>query len=193
MKRILIFLLMISAVLIFGGCSNKNVDTDNKEEVKKFDDLTMTRSIGTFSNLWIDLPSWREENSENCITISNQNYYIITVISEEDYTFDELYNNEIKVNLSQFVDRGTYSDFAPNKDEVILSNGINAVKFDSNLSMDSYGTLYEYPAYGYYFKYENYPIMVMFVDIDTTNNEEKRNDIKKYVDEMVQTIRHLSL
>lgn len=40
--------------------NNTNTD-NNKNTIKKFNDLTMTRNIGSFDDVWIDLPKWREK------------------------------------------------------------------------------------------------------------------------------------
>lgn len=122
------------------------------------------------------------------------NYYIIAMISEENYSFNELFNNEAKSDLKHFVERATYEDFIPQKsEEVTLSNGIKSTKFEGTLPVNDYGTPYQYPAYGYYFKFNNYTIMIMSVETDTgsiNNSEEQRNATNKYVDEIVQTIRN---
>lgn len=200
MKKIFLSIIMMMMVLTLCACSktektnddNSN-KTDNKETSKKFDDLTMTRRIGVFDDAWIDLPSWREDSSETCRVAERYNYCIIAVISDEDYSFDELFNNVAKSDLKHFVDRGTYEDFEPDtKEEVVLSTGINATKFEGTVKLEDYGDKYEYPAYGYYLKFNNYPIMVMSIETNTgsqLNSEEEWLNAKNYVDKAVQTIR----
>lgn len=201
MKKILLSALITVIMMVsLCGCSNTQIN-DTKEEnnqkiSKKFDDLTRTTRIGSFDDVWVDIPEkGRLEGSETSEVIENMNYYIVMAISKEDYSFDELFNNEVKATLKHSVDRGTYEDFTPDTaEEVKLSNGIKATKFEGTLSMDSYGTAYEYPTYGYYFKYNNYPIMIMSVETTiggaSKNSEEQRKTTNKYVDEIVQTIRN---
>lgn len=201
MKKVLLSILTFVLAFTLCACesnsTNENNDSNNQTEnnvTKKFEDLTKTRRIGTFDDVWVDLPNWREDGSENSKVIESKNYFIVAVISEENYTFEELFNNKVKSTLKHFVDRGTYEDFQPNtKEEVTLSNGIKATKFEGNLSMDNYGTIHEYPTYGYYFNYNNYPIMIMSVETTISgvdnNSEEQRLNTNKYVDEIVQTIR----
>lgn len=196
LKNILLTFVVFLLSIILCGCSKEDVgekDNTSKKEQKN-SDLVMTRRIGSFDDLWLDLPNWREDGSETCTVIEYMNYYIMAVSSKEDYTFEELFNNETKPNLKHFVDKGTYDDFTPDsKEEVVLSNGINATKFDGILTMDSYGTLYKYLTYGYYFKYNNYPVMIISVETTKTsadkNSEEQRLATNKYVDEIVKTIR----
>lgn len=205
MKKVLlgVFLVVMIVALIFVGIklskpqtneiNNTNTE-NNKKTSKKFNELTMTRRIGSFDDVWVDLPNWREDGSETCTVAENMNYYIISVISEEDYSLDELFNNVAKADLKHFVERATYEDFVPQKSgEVTLSNGIKATKFEGTLHLDNYGTPYQYPTYGYYFKFNKYPIMIMSVETDTesvNNSEEQRLATNKYVDEIVQTIRN---
>lgn len=203
MKKILLTCFLGSILLTLCACGIKQNDSsnnikkeENKQETnKKFEDLTITKMIGSFDDVWIDLPDWRENGSETCTVIENMNYYIIAVISNEDYSFDELFNNVAKSDLKHFVDRGNYEDFIPDiKEEVTLTNGIEAIKFEGILSMDSYNTLYEYQTYGYYFKFNNYPIMIMSIETAKAgvdkNSEEQRVTTNKYVDEIVQTIKN---
>lgn len=202
MKKILLSILMVLLCVSLSGCgsndSTKNDGTskvENKgENTKKYADLTMTRRIGVIDDVWIDLPNWREDGNETCTVVEYLNYYIIAAISKEDFDFDELFNNEVKPSLKHFVDRGTYDDFVPDKkEEVVLNNGIKAFKFEGTLTMDSYGDKYNYPAYGYYFKYNNYPVIVMSVETEKggkdLNSEDERNKTNKYVDQVVETIR----
>lgn len=201
MKKILLTILMTGMILTLCACGMKtdkvSIDssskTENKETNKKFDDLTMTKMIGSFDDVWMDFPNLREDGSEDCTLVIDMNYYIIAVISKEDYSFDELFNNVAKANLRFFVDRGTYEDFTPDtKEEVTISNNIKATKFAGTLRLEDYGDKYEYPAYGYYFKFNNYPIMIMSIETHTdsvNNSEEKRLANNKYVDQIVQTIR----
>lgn len=204
MKKILWTILLGGMMLSLCACgtnktTNEENDTNNKTEEKKetnkkFTDLTMTRKIGVFDDVWVDLPNWREDGSETCTVAEYMNYYIIAVISKEDYSFEELFNNVAKSDLKHFVDRGTYEDFVPDtSEEITLSNGIKATKFEGTLHLEDYGDVYNYPAYGYYFKFNNYPIMVMSVETDTgsaNNSEEQRLATNKYVDQVVQTIRN---
>lgn len=204
MKKI--WVAAIVAVVVIAGivlaCTiskpNDNQDVDNSgagstETSKKFEDLTMTRRIGSFDDLWLDLPGWREDASETCRVAESLNYYIIAVASDEYDSFDELFNNVAKPDLKHFVDRGTYEDFVPEtKEEVVLSNGVKATKFEGTLRLEDYGDKYEYPAYGYYLEFNNKPVMVMSVEThtgSTYNSEEKRLETNKYVDQVVQTIR----
>lgn len=198
MKRILLYVILLGLCFGLSGCgSNKGEEKtleNNKESVSKYADLSMNRRIGVIDDAWVSLPSWREDGSETCTVVENLNYYILAVISKEDYSFEELFNNEVKSSLKHFVDRGTYENFVPdNKSEVTLDNGIKAVKFEGTLSMDSYGDIYNYPTYGYYFKYKDYPVMVMSVETEKggkdLNNDDERNKTNKYVDEIVETIR----
>lgn len=202
MKKVLLSILMVGMMFSLCACGNNkeqtNNETDNKTEEKtetnkKFADLTRTRRIGVFDDVWADLPSWREDGSETCTVAEWLNYYIIAVISKEDYSFEELFNNVAKSDLKHFVDRGTYEDFVPDtSEEITLSNGIKATKFEGTLHLEDYGDVYNYPAYGYYFKFNNHPIMVMSVETSTgsvNNSEEKRLETNKYVDQIVQTIR----
>lgn len=202
MKKVLLSILMVGMMFSLCACGNNkeqtNDETNNKTEEKtetnkKFADLTMTRRIGVFDDVWVDLPSWREDGSETCRVAESLNYYIIAVISEEDYSFEELFNNVAKSDLKHFVDRGTYEDFVPDtSEEITLSNGIKATKFEGTLHLEDYGDVYNYPAYGYYFKFNNHPIIVMSVETNTgsvNNSEEKRLETNKYVDQVVQTIR----
>lgn len=198
MKRVLLYLIMFGLCFGLSACgSNEGEEKtleNNKESVSKYADLNMNRKIGVIDDAWVSLPSWREDGSETCTVVENLNYYILAVISKEDYSFEELFNNEVKSSLKHFVDKGTYEDFVPdNKSEVTLDNGIKAVKFDGVLSMDSYGDTYNYPTYGYYFKYNDYPVMVMSVETEKggkdLNSEDERNKTNKYVDEIVETIR----
>lgn len=199
MRKYLLSLILFGMLFVLCACGNdiKNEDSNNKTELKeeiiKFDDLTMSRMLGSFDDVWVDFPNWRENGSENCTVVESYNNYIIGVISMEEYSFDELFKMEVKPNLKHFVENGTYEDFvAESSEEVNLSNGIKATKFDGKLSMDSYGTLYEYPVYGYYFKFNNYSIMMMSVATDTkaSDSEVRRLEANKYVDEIVQTIRN---
>ena len=200
MKKIL-FILMILVSVTLCACgketnkvNNDNTDkTENNETSKRFEDLTMTRRIGSIDDVWVDLPNWTEDGSETCTVVSKLNYYIVALISSEDYSFDELFNNIAKSDLRHFVDRGTYEDFLPETKEVTLSSGIKATKFEGTLRLEDYGDKYEYPAYGYYFKFNNYPVMIMSIETDTlsTNNSEtERLTTNKYVDEIVQTVRN---
>lgn len=196
MKKIFLSVLMICCLFTLCSCNSNNSDiSDNKQEVaKKFDDLTMTRMIGSFDDVWVDLPNWREDGSETCTVAEYQNYYIIAVISKEDSSFDELFNNTVKSDLRHFVDRGSYEDFTPEtKEEVLLSNGIQAIRFDGTLRLEDYGDKYEYPSYGYYLNFNNYSIMIMSIETETgssLNSDEQRLITNKYVDEIVQTIRN---
>lgn len=196
MKKIFLSILMICCLFTLCACNSNNSDiSDNKQEVaKKFDDLTMTRMIGSFDDVWVDLPNWREDGSETCTVAEYQNYYIIAVISKEDSSFDELFNNTVKSDLRHFVDRGSYEDFTPEtKEEVLLSNGIQAIRFDGTLRLEDYGDKYEYPSYGYYLNFNNYSIMIMSIETETgssLNSDEQRLITNKYVDEIVQTIRN---
>ncbi len=171
----------------------ENSTENNQEPVKKFEDLTKTERIGSFDDVWVDVPSWRVGGSETSLVLENMNYFIVAAISKEEYSFDEIYENEMKSTLKHSVNRGDYTDFVPESEEVILNNGIKATKFEGTLSMDSYGTLYEYPAYGYYFKFNDYPVMIMSVETDIAgkdkNSEEQRQTTNRYVDEIIQTIR----
>lgn len=201
MKKVLLSILVVGMIFTLCACAKEsdglNNDNsskvENKESSKKFDDLTKTRMLGSFDDVWIDLPAWREDGSETCTVVENLNYYIIGVISKENYSFDELFNDVAKADLKHFVDRGTYEDFKPDtKEEVSLNNGIKATKFEGTLRLEDYGDKYEYPAYGYYFKFNNYPIMIMSIETDTgsvNNSEEQRLTTNKYVDEIVQTIK----
>lgn len=201
MKKILLSILMVGTLFTLSACgkdgSNDSNDTGKAESVKntkKYDDLTMTRMIGSFDDVWIDFPGWREDGSETCTVVESYNYYIIAVISKEDYTFEELFNEEAKSNLRHFVDRGNYDDFVPDKTEdVSFSNGIKTTKFEGTLHLEDYGDEYNYPAYGYYFKYNNYPIMIMSVETDTgsqLNSEESWLQANDYVDRMIETIKN---
>lgn len=204
MKKMILSILMVSMVFLLCACGkdleqtnneneNKN-ETEVKEETKKDEDLTMTRMIGSFDDILMDFPSWQEDGSETCTVVERYNYYIIAIISGEDYSFDELFNNEAKSNLRHFVDRGDYEDFIPDKsEEVTFNNGIKATKFEGTLRLEDYGDKYEYPAYGYYFKFNNYPIILMSVETSTDsilNSEEERLKTNNYVDKMVETIRN---
>lgn len=199
MKKVLLSILTFGMVLTLSACGNKqnsSIDDNkgsNQEASQKFEDLTMTRMVGSFDDVWVDLPNWREDGSETCTVIESYNYYIIGVISKEDYSFEELFNNVAKSDLRHFVDRGTYDDFVPEtQEEVTLSNGIKATKFEGTLRLEDYGDKYEYPAYGYYFKFNNYPIMFMSVETATGsihNSEEERLNTNKYVDKIVQTVK----
>lgn len=202
MKKILLSIMMVLLCISLSGCgsndSTKNDGTSkvgNKgEDTKKYADLTMTRRIGVIDDAWIDLPNWREDGNETCTVAEYLNYYIIAAISKENFDFDELFNNEVKPSLKHFVDKGTYEDFVPDKkEEVVLNNGIKALKFSGILTMDSYGDTYNYPAYGYYFKYNNYPVIVMSLETEKggkdLNSEDERNKTNKYVDQVVETIR----
>lgn len=183
------------------GCGSDNStqktdagDAENKnEEFKKYADLTKPRRIGSFDDAWIDFPAWREDGSETCRVGEFYNYYILAVISDEDYDFDELFNNETKSDLRFFVDRGVYEDFVPDtKEEVTLENGLNASVFEGTLTMEDYGDIYNFPTYGYFLKFNNYKLMVMAVETNTgsaNNSEERWNDAKRYVSQMVETIR----
>lgn len=204
MKKLLLGVLIAVVMLVsLSACGNPqprtndantaNIENDQKTS-KKFNELTMTRRIGSFDDVWVDLPNWREDGSETSLIIENVNYFIVIAISKEDYTFDELYENEMKSTLKHSVDRGNYEDFIPDsKEDVKLSNGINATKFEGTLSMDNYGTAYKYPTYGYYLEFNNYPIMIMAVETEkggaNKNSEEQRIATNKFVDEIVQTIR----
>lgn len=203
MKKVIIGIVVVAIVVvaIFACSKLKTNDTNNtntgssQETSKKFEDLTDTQRVGVFDDVWVDLPDWRlESRRETSITIENVNYFIVMAISKENYSFDELYNNEMKKALKNSVNRGTYQDFTPDaKEEVELSNGIKATKFEGTVVMDNYGTIYKYPTYGYYFKYNNYPVMIMSIETEkggaSKNSEEQRTTANKYVDEIVQTIR----
>lgn len=213
MKKALLTVLLGAMVFSFCACGSTKNDSENNEKTennqtteskektksnkntaKKFDDLTRSRMVGSFDDVWVDFPSWREDASETHVTMENLNYYIVIAISEEDYSFDELFHNETAVALRSSVDRGDYEDFVPDTtEEVTLDNGIKATKFEGTLHMDSYGTLYNYPAYGYYFKYNNYPIMIMSVETtiggEKLNSEEQKAETNNYVDQIVLTIR----
>lgn len=201
MKKVLLTILlggMLFSVCACGKIDNEGNNTQNNTELtneksKHYDDLTMTRRIGVFDDLWIDLPQWREDGSETCRVAEYYNYYILAITTKEDYnTFDELYENEVKGDLRFFVFKGTYEDLKIEKKEVTLSNGIKATKFEGIVNVDSYGTPYEYPVYGYYLFYNNYPIIVMSIEIDTdsvNNTEERKQMTLDYVDKAVETIR----
>lgn len=175
------------------GTANIGKENDSKETTPKYEDLTKTRRIGSFDDLWLDLPGWREDGSETCTVAENLNYYIIAITSDEYDSFDELFNNVAKPDLKHFVDRGTYEDFVPEtKEEVTLSNGVKATKFESTLRLEDYGDKYEYPAYGYYFEFNNKPIIILSIETHTGskyNSEEGKQEANKYVDQVVQTIR----
>lgn len=204
MKKVIIGIVVVAVIVvaIFACSKLKTNDTNNvnavssQETSKKFEDLTNTQRVGSFDDVWVDLPKWRlESSSETSVTIENVNYFIVMAISKEDYSFDELYNNEMKSTLKHSVNKGTYQDFTPEtKEEVKLSNGIKATKFEGTVVMDNYGTIYKYPAYGYYFKYNNYPVMIMSIETEISgaskNSEEQRTTANKYVDKIVQTIRN---
>lgn len=194
MKKIFLSILMICFLFTLCACNSNNSDiNDNKQEVaKKFDDLTMIRMIGSFDDVWIGLPNWREDGSETCTVVEYQNYYIIAVISKEDSSFDELFNNTVKSDLRHFVDRGSYEDFTPEtKEEVLLSNRIQTIRFDGTLRLEEYGDKYEYPVYGYYLNFNNYSIMIMSTETGSfLNSDEQRRVTNKYVDEIIQTIRN---
>lgn len=194
MRKILLSILMVGMVFTLCACGNSETESGRKNGIEKFEDLTMTRRLGTFDDAWIDFPNWREDGSETCRVAEKLNYYIIGFISDEDYSFDELFNNVAKSDLRHFVDRGTYEDFTPDKkEEVKLSNGIDATKFEGTLKLENYGDNYEYPAYGYYLKFNNYPIMIMSIETNTgseNNSEEEWLTAKDYVDKMVLTLRN---
>lgn len=201
MKKVLLSILMVGMTFSMCACGNdkqpNNYSDKNEvklETYKKFDDLTMTRMLGSFDDVWVDFPSWRENGSETCTVAEHLNYYIIGVISKEDYSFDELFNNVAKSDLKHFVNRGTYENFIPEKtEEITFSNGIKATKFEGTLSLEDYGDVYNYPTYGYYFKFNNYPIMIMSVETDSNDNsEEERLITNNYVDKMIETIRKAS-
>lgn len=213
MKKALLTVLLGAMVFSFCACGSTQNDSENSKKTENtqtteskdktesnqktpqtFDDLTMPRRVGSFDDVWVDLPSWREDGSETSLIVENMNYYIVMAISEEDYSFGELFHNEMAGTLRHFVDKGDYEDFVPDTtEEVTLDNGIKATKFEGTLHMDSYGSLYNYPAYGYYFKYNNYPIMIMSVETsiggEDKNSEEQRAETNKYVDKIVLTIR----
>lgn len=188
-----IIVLVFVGIKVFKPQTNDNVNDTKKESSKKYDDLTITKRIGSFDDLWIDLPSWREDGSEDCSVAEYLNYYIIAVTSDECDNFEDLFNNAGKPNLRHFVDRGNYEDFVPEtEEEVTLENGIKATKFEGTLHLEDYGDSYEYPTYGYYLKFNDKPVMVMSVETDTgsvNNSEEKRLTTNEYVDKVVQTIR----
>lgn len=204
MKKILLAVI-VTAVVVVGivlTCTMfkpnnennaNNTVTENTETSKKFEDLTMTRMLGSFDDLWLDFPNWREDGSETCTVAESYNYYIIAIASDEYDSFDELFNNVAKSDLRHFIDRGVYEDFVPEtQEEVILSNGVKSTKFEGTLRLEDLGDLYEYPAYGYYLKFNNKPIIIMSVETNTgsiQNSEEGRLTTNKYVDQVVQTLR----
>lgn len=200
MKKIMLSILMGCMVLTLCACGSEkdNVNNDNNKKIEnkdtneKYADLTMTRRIGIMDDLWIDLPNWREDGSETCIVAEYLNYYIIAITSKEDKDFESLYNNTAKLDLKHFVDRGTYEDFTPEMEDVKLKNGIKVNKFNGTLKFEDYGDQYEYPAYGYYLKFNDYPIMVMAIETNTgskNNSDEEWFKAKTYVDQAVETIR----
>lgn len=201
MKKVMLSIILGCMVLTLCACGKNESNVDNNGGYNKtqesgskkiYADLTMTRRIGVMDDLWIDLPSWREDGSETCRVAEYLNYYIVAITSKEDTNFEELYNNTAKSDLRHFVDRGTYEDFTPEMEEVKLASGIKAKKFNGTLKFEDYGDNYEYPAYGYYLEFNNYPIIVMAIETNTgsvNNTEEEWAKAKTYVDQAVETIR----
>lgn len=168
--------------------------SEAKQEMSQsFDDLTMTQQIGMYE-MYVDLPSWRMDYGEDFFTAENQNYFIVGMTSDACSSFEELYNDVAKSTLKAMVSRGEYEDFTPDKkEEVTLNNGVKATKFEGTVRMDSYGTLYEYPAYGYYYTFNKQPVMIMSLETtiggEDLNDEEQRSTTNGYVDQIVETIR----
>lgn len=196
-KALLSILLSAMVVLSLSSCGKEPAKASNTETPqnsgKKFSDLTIAKEVGSFDDVWVDIPEgWRVDASETSMTLSKMNYFIVMSISREAYSFDELYENEMKSTLKHSVDNGSYGAFTPEAEQVDL-NGTAADKFEGTLSMDNYGTPYEYPAYGYFLSYNSYPIMIMSVETkiagEDKNSEEQRLEANKLVDEIVQTLR----
>lgn len=183
MKTKLITLLLITIILC--GCTKKE---EEKEIFKKFDHLTEEQSISKTNDLFIDLPDWSRNYGENYFALENEDYFIVGLTNDENLTFDELYNQKIKDILKITVNYGNYDEFTFNKkEEIKINDYIPSTKFEGTLKMNTNKKTYDYKTYGYYMNYNNKTIVVM--SIETNNNETKRKEIIKYVDEIVQTIR----
>ncbi len=145
----------------------------------------------------IATPDWQAEGYGRGFALNekgSKNYAIVVACGysaegtlEEDFT--TLYNDTFNGILMQNY-RAKYAEFTPETTEVKLANGSSALRFSDVQTADDYGTALNCPVYGYGFNYDGVPFIVAYIVMDEAAvDDAKRDEMKGYVDEMVNTLR----
>lgn len=205
MKKKFVYLFaVLSLTLTLCGCGSKKEDstgvddkTTTKTQEKQESKDTKVKQIGA-APLYVSVPSsWKAEDYGYSFILSDSKDYAILVQSNsEEVTgsdlkenFLNLYNETSIGVLMQFY-HCKYSSFSPSNYENVKINGkIEALKFNDNQPVNDYGTETTFPVYGYTFTYNNYPVIVSSIVLNSSTDESKVKEMNNYVDEIVKTIR----
>ena len=107
--------------------------------------------------------------------------------------FSALYNDTFNGILMQNY-RAKYAEFTPATTGITLADGSSALRFEDVQPADDSGTELNCPVYGYGFNYDGVPFIVAYIVMDeAAANNAKRDEMKDYVDEMVNTLRAAQL
>ena len=217
MKKIsalILAVLMLAAVLCAcGGKDAADVVLDNDSAVSTSDtgengekgdkadessSLPATYEIAaTDPHYIIATPDWHAEGYGCGFALTEQgsNQYAIVVAcgyAAEDAPLEEafsaLYNDTFNGILMQNY-RAKYAQVTPETAEVTLADGSAALLFDGIQTADDYGTDLSCPIYGYGFSHDGVPFIVAYIVMDeSAADDAKRDEMKGYVDEMVNTV-----
>lgn len=171
-----------------------------------YDDLPRTESFwvwpdeGDEFGFKIDYPDTRFDTCGNGMVSENSLDYSIVVAHAEkpmpgtslEDAFSELLNGDSGFHsvLRSINSGATYTDMTPEIETVTLPCGKQAIKFTGTQNQDDYGTVTDCPVYGYCVLFEDVPVIVSYVLFDADKVDDGTLDeIKGYVDEMVNTIR----
>ncbi len=145
----------------------------------------------------IATPDWQAEGYGRGFALNekgNKNYAIVVACGYSaegtlEEAFSTVYNDTFNGILMQNY-RAKYAEFTPETTEVKLANGSSALRFSGIQPADDYGTELNCPVYGYGFNYDGVPLIVAYIVMDeAAANNAKRDEMKDYVDEMVNTLR----
>ena len=146
----------------------------------------------------ISIPEWHAENY-GCgfaLTESGNNKYAI--VAAYDYSAEEaplkdafsaLYNDNFNGVLMQNY-RAKYAQLELETTETKLADGSAALLFEGVQKAEDYGTELSCPIYGYGFSHDGVPFIMAYIVMDeSAADDAKRDEMKYYVDEMVNTVR----
>ena len=145
--------------------------------------------------IYLNIPALRTEDWGYSFVISDSLDYAIVVTTDTDAhpgesindIFPTLFNGDQKGVLMQFY-RADYDDFEPeNTTHFTLVSGNEALRFEGVQTADDYGTAVSFDVTGYAFMFNDYPVIVSVFSKDT--DDAKVDELIRYVDEMVQTVR----
>lgn len=159
-----------------------------------YDELSKVKQLSVHP-IYLNIPAIRTEDWGYSFVISDSLDYAIVVTTDTDAhpgesiddIFPTLFNGDQKGVLMQFY-RADYADFEPeNTTHLTLVSGNEALRFEGVQTADDYGTAVSFDVFGYAFMFNDYPVIVSVLSKDT--DDAKVDELIRYVDEMVQTVR----